>query len=206
MTSRAQAAVATQQGPVVMTCIAKIPRIPSSHWYFWQAQGTRITGNACHWIDLGRYFIAAAPERLILVGPDEGVANDPIMIVVCYADGSRLNVVVTDCGSSLRGVQEFIEIRRGDLTLTIDDFLRLQVQVGARRWVRRTIIRDKGHDRMYARFVENVRDGRAMEYSHDDLLATSAQYLLASEALLAGQSVATIDLRNGIDPAAVPSK
>ena len=205
MTRLARERLATQQGPVTMTCIVKIPRIPQTHWYFWPAQGTRITGNACHWIDLGRYFIAAPPEHLTLIGPEEGEANDPISLVVCYADGSRLNVVVTDCGNSLRGVQEFIELRRGDLTVTIDDFLRFRVQDGARQSVSRVIIRDKGHDKMYARFIENVRAGRAADYPDDDLMVTSTQYLLASEALMAGQSAKGIDLRGIAGPATIPS-
>jgi len=201
MTWRAREQLATQQGPVVMTCIAKIPRIPASHWYFWQAQGTRVTGNACHWIDLGRYFISAAPERVVLFGPDARAENDPISLVVCYADGSRLNVVVTDSGSSLRGVQEFIEVRRGDMTVTIDDYLRFQVQAGTRRTVRRVITRDKGHDRMYARFVENIRAGRGVEYPDEDLIATSSQYLLASEALQNGNTTAVIDVPAVVDAA-----
>ena len=195
MIARARDRLATEDGPVVMTAIVKVPRIPPSHWYYWPAQGTRITGNACHWIDLGRYFIRAAPERLVLVGPHEGGSDGTITLVICYADGSRATIAVTDCGNSLRGVQEFIELRRGDLTVTIDDFLRFRVQEGARQSIRRRLIRDKGHDRMYARFIENVRQGRAVEYSDDDLMATSAQYLLASEALQAGNPVAVIDLR-----------
>jgi predicted dehydrogenase len=204
MTERARERLATQDGPLTITCIAKIPRIPESHWYFWPAQGTRVTGNACHWIDIGRYFIKAAPERLLLVGPDEGTV-DPISIVVTYADGSRLTVLVTDCGSSLRGVQEFIELRRGDMTVTIDDFLSLKVQAGAGQSVSRRLIRDKGHDRMYARFIENVRDGRPLEYPTEDLLLTSTQYLLASKALSAGERVKEIDLRNGIGSEVIPA-
>jgi len=203
MTAEAHRRLATQDGPMTITCIAKIPRIPPTHWYFWPAQRSRITGNACHWLDVGRYFIKAAPERLTLVGPDGGPAghpetgdaNDPISIVVSYADGSRLVVVVTDCGNSLRGVQEFIELRRGDMTVTIDDFLRMRVQAGGRQSFRRRLIRDKGHNRMYGRFVENVRDGRGVDYPDDDLTATSTQYLLASEALMSGETVKVIDLR-----------
>jgi len=204
MTAEAKRRLDTQDGPMTITCIAKIPRIPPTHWYFWPAQRSRVTGNACHWLDVGRYFIEAAPERLTLVGPDGGPAgrpetgdaNDPISIVVSYADGSRLVVVVTDCGNSLRGVQEFIELRRGDMTVTIDDFLRMRVQAGGRQWFRRRLIRDKGHDRMYARFVENVRDGRGVDYPDDDLTATSTQYLLASEALMTGETVKVIDLQD----------
>ncbi len=69
MITQARDRLASEDGPIVMTAIVKVPRIPPSHWYFWPSQGTRVTGNACHWIDLGRYFIRAAPERLILMGP-----------------------------------------------------------------------------------------------------------------------------------------
>jgi predicted dehydrogenase len=199
MTAEAKKRLAAEDGPMTVTCIAKIPRIPPTHWYFWPAQRSRVTGNACHWLDVGRYFISAAPERLTLVGPDGGTAtgdaNDPISIVVSYADGSRLTVVVTDCGNSLRGVQEFIELRRGDMTVTIDDFIRMRVQAGGRQSLRHRLIRDKGHERMYRRFVENVRDGRGVDYPDDDLTATSTQYLLASEALMTGETVKVIDLR-----------
>jgi predicted dehydrogenase len=195
MIAQARDRLATQDGPIVMTCIVKVPRIPPSHWYFWPAQGTRVTGNACHWIDLGRYFIGAEAERLVVAGPHEGAADGTISLIVCYADGSRATIVVTDNGNSLRGVQEFIELRRGDLTVTIDDFLRVRVEDGARQSVRRRLIRDKGHGRMYARFIDNVRQGRAPEYPDDELLATSLPYLLASAALKTGDSVADIDLR-----------
>jgi len=206
MTALAGEHLATETGPMTITCIAKIPRIPPTHWYFWPAQRSRVTGNACHWLDVGRYFIKAAPERLVIIGPDGGPSglpgtgdgNDPISIAVTYADGSRLMVLVTDCGNSLRGVQEFIEIRRGDMTVTIDDYLRLRVQSGARQSVRRKLIRDKGHGRMYARFVENVRNGRDVDYPNADLTATSTQYLLASEALMAGETVKEIDLREAV--------
>jgi len=203
MTAEAHDMLAAESGPTTITCIAKIPRIPPTHWYFWPAQRSRVTGNACHWLDIGRYFIKAPPERLTLVGPDGGPsghpdtgdANDPISIVVSYADGSRLTVVVTDCGNSLRGVQEFIELRRGETTVTIDDFVRMRVQAGARQSFRHKLLRDKGHERMYRRFVENVRDGRGVDYPDGDLTTTSTQYLLASEALMSGETIKVIDLR-----------
>jgi predicted dehydrogenase len=210
MMAQALKRLARQDGPTTITCIAKIPRIPPTHWYFWPAQRSRVTGNACHWLDIGRYFIKAAPERLTLVGPDggpagrpeTGAANDPISLVVSYADGSRLNIVVTDNGNSLRGVQEFIDLRRGDTTVTIDDFLHMRVQDGARQRFRRKVLRDKGHDRMYARFVDNVRAGRGVDYPDEDLVATATQYLLASEALMSGEIVKTIDLVDAARPAA----
>ena len=201
MTAEAHAHIAAETGPVVMTCIIKELSISPSHWYHWPAQGTRVTGNLCHWLDLGRYFIDAEPERMVVVGGPASQGDDSMTLIVRYADGSRLHVVATEHGSALRGVQEFIEVRRGELTLVIDDFLRLQVQHGASQSTRRRIIRDKGHERMYARFVSNILEGRSAEYPDDDLVETTTQYVLASEALAIGKTITEINLRDISRPA-----
>ena len=125
-------------------------------------------------------------------------ADGTISLIICYADGSRATIVVTDNGNSLRGVQEFIELRRGDVTVTIDDFLRLRVEDGARQSIRRRLIRDKGHDRMYARFIENVRAGRAAEYPGDDLMADVDAISAGERSARAGNPVAAIDLRRAV--------
>ena len=201
MTAEARMLLLAQQGPVVMTCIVKELGIPPSHWYRWPAQGTRITGNLCHWLDLGRHFITAEPERLFVVGARDTQKDDNATIIVRYADGSRLNIIATEHGSSLRGVQEFIELRRNELTVRIEDFLRIRVQLGASQSVRRSLFRDKGHGPMYARFIENVASGTPAEYPDDDLLATTFQYVRASAALYTGASVTEIDLRGAGRPA-----
>jgi predicted dehydrogenase len=197
MSIRARDLLSAQSGPVVMTCIVKELVIPPSHWYHWPAQGTRITGNVCHWLDLGQYFIAAKPETMSVLGPVADGRNDDVSIVVRYRDGSRLHIVATDKGSSLRGVQEYIELRRADTTIVIDDFLRMRVMSGARESVRRQFVRDKGHRRMYARFMRNIEAGEAPGYPGEDLTATATQYLRASEAFASGRPTSEIDLGDG---------
>lgn len=194
MSIRARELLKSQTGPVVMTCIIKELVIPPSHWYHWPDQGTRITGNVCHWLDLGQYFIPGEPECMLVLGPVDPDQDDGVSIIVRYRDGSRLHIIATDRGSSLRGVQEFIELRRAELTITIDDFLRMRVDSGASQSVRRQLVRDKGHKRMYARFMQNVEKNRATEYPSKDLAATTTQYLRASHALGAGVRTAEIEL------------
>jgi len=194
MSIRAHELLQTQTGPIVMTCIIKELVIPPSHWYHWPDQGTRITGNVCHWLDLGQYFIPASPERMTVLGPAMPGDDGGVSIVVRYADGSRLHIVATDRGSSLRGVQEFIEIRRADMTIVIDDFLRMRVMSGPRESIRRGLVRDKGHRRMYARFMRNIETEQGPEYPGRDLVATTTEYLRASEAFAAARPTAEIDL------------
>lgn len=191
---KASEQVAARSGPIAMTCIVKELKIPPSHWYFWPAQGTRITGNTCHWLDLGRYFIDSEPRTLTVAGATGPIAGSGETVVVSYSDGSSLTIVASDIGNPLRGVQEFIEIRRDDLTLTIEDFVRMRVQAGARSSVHRRILRDKGHRRMYARFLRNVETDNPVEYPNEDLWLTSMQYLLASKAVQTGQTDGAIEL------------
>lgn len=170
------------EGPVVMTCIIKELALPLSHWYYWPSQGTRITGNLCHWIDLGTSIIDASPTDVTVVFAAGAMPGDELTVVVVFDDGSRFTLVATDQGNPLRGVQEQIDIRRGDLTVTIDDFLVMRVMEKGNSRVKRSLIRDKGHGRMYRDFSRCVRNGSPPFYPDRDLLVSSLIYLTVVEA------------------------
>jgi predicted dehydrogenase len=182
MVRKARELIARQLGPVVMTCIVKELALPAAHWYYWPTQGTRITGNLCHWLDLGVFIIGRTPVEAMIVASPDHPPGDEVTIVVHYDDGSRLNIVATDQGNPLRGVQEMIDIRRGDLTITIDDFLCLRVQNNGRHKVYRRLKRDKGHKAMYQEFVKNLADEGRPTYPDADLNATSRLYLGLADA------------------------
>jgi predicted dehydrogenase len=175
-------------GPIVMTCIVKELAVPPSHWYYWPSQGTRIVGNLCHWLDLGVHCIGQRPVDVSVVSPPDVPAGDEASVVVRFADGSRLTVVATDKGNPLRGVQEHIDIRRGDLTLVIDDFLGMKVQERGRQRVHRTVVRDKGHLAMYREFIRNAEEGGGAVYSDADLRRSAVLYLTARDAALQGDA------------------
>ena len=181
LTRAAQRDIATAEGPVSVTCVVKELRIPESHWYYWPSQGTRILGNVGHWVDLGVSLIDADPVSLVIASADGSIPGDEIAMTVLFGDGSRLTVVATELGNGLRGVQEFIDVRRGDLTLRIDDYLSMTVERGGRRRVRRRRIRDKGHAAMYRAFAGDIAAGRGPAYPDRALLATT-QILAAAAA------------------------
>jgi predicted dehydrogenase len=191
---KAEDLVSQHKGPITMTCIIKELMIPKTHWYYWPAQGTRITGNLCHWIDLGCYFIKQKPVSMTAVSPPGGLPGDELSLIVLFEDGSRLTLIATDRGNPLRGVQEYIDIRRDDLTITIDDFMRMKVQKGGQERVYRRIIRDKGHLRMYKEFLKNVSLGKEPLYPDDDLYISSTLYLSLTEMVLQGQKNLDIQL------------
>jgi hypothetical protein len=118
----------------------------------------------------------------MIVAPSGHPPGDEVTIVVRFDGGSRLTIVATDQGNPLRGVQEMIDIRRGDLTITIDDFLCLRVQNNGRHKVYRRLKRDKGHKAMYQEFVKNLADEGRPTYPDADLNATSRLYLGLADA------------------------
>lgn len=182
------------KGPVTMTCIVKELALPLSHWYYWPSQGTRVTGNLCHWIDLGTFFINALPVQVTVVSNRSALAGDELTVVVIFEDESRLTLMATDCGNPLRGVQEYIDIRRDDLTVVIDDFLTMRCMERDRTRVYHSLIRDKGHARMYRNFSHCLRAGNKPSYSDRDLLVSSLTYLAVAEAALNGEGTITIDI------------
>lgn len=179
MTLAARREIAGAEGPLSITCIVKELRIPDSHWYYWPSQGTRILGNVGHWVDLGVSLIDADPVSLVVASAERSIAGDEISMTVLFDDGSRLTVIATKLGNGLRGVQESIDIRRGDVTVRIDDFMSMTTERAGRRRVRRRRLRDKGHVAMYRAFVEDVAAGRRPIYS-DRALMTTTQILVAA--------------------------
>lgn len=171
-------------GPIVMTCIVKELEIPKTHWYYWPSEGTRITGNLCHWLDLGVYCIDRQPVSMHVVSASEAAPGDEVSVVVIFSDGSRLTVIATDKGNSLRGVQEYIDIRRGGLTVTIDDFITMSIQREGSTKVYRRLIRDKGHATMYREFMQTVSFSGGPVYPDKHLKWATCMYLAAKDAAI----------------------
>jgi predicted dehydrogenase len=195
MAIAARQEIAAADGPVSVTCVVKELRIPDSHWYYWPTQGTRILGNVGHWVDLGLSLVDAEPVSLVVAPAERSIAGDEISMTVLFEDGSRLTIIATKLGNGLRGVQEFIDIRRGDVTVRIDDFVSMTTERGGRRRVRRRRLRDKGHMAMYRAFIENVAAGRRPAYSDRAIMTTTRILAAAADAARRQRHGSVIDLR-----------
>jgi predicted dehydrogenase len=168
-------------GPAALTFLVQELRLPARHWYRWPGQGTRVTGNLCHWIDLAAYFLGpeCAPARMTLAGHDECQT-----LTIEFEDDSVATVVATSHGDATLGVQETIRVRRGDLTIAIDDFRSLEATRSGRTLRRLGGRRDKGHRAMYRETVERVRAGLPARYGVDELRLTTSMVIRAAELAL----------------------
>jgi predicted dehydrogenase len=139
--------------------------LPASHWYHWANQGTRISGNACHWIDLAHHLVASPVTEIESSGH-----GDEVALTLRFADGSHATLTMTERGEDLYGVTERIRVQAGDDTVDLDDFRRLTVAGGATSRTVARMRRDKGHAAMYRSLLERWRAALPPVYPVRDLI------------------------------------
>ena len=167
------------------------------HWYFWPNQGTRVTGNLCHWIDLAVYLIEGSPSPVSLtlsprVPGSEPGSDEERVLVVTFEDGSLLTVLGTTRGDDIRGVQEHMDIRRGLTSVVIDDLWKLRIRSEGIEHSSRTLFRDKAHTAMYSEGLRRVVAGQPAVYSVRDMVVVSAIQIAASDLVRTDQHIGTL--------------
>jgi predicted dehydrogenase len=183
---RARARLARESGPTSISCVVKELTFEADHWYFWPNQGTRITGNLCHWIDLAVYLIDGSPLPVSLTlsprmpGTEPG-SDEERVLTVTFDDGSLLTVLGTTRGDDIRGVQEQMDIRRGHTTISIDDLWKYRVRSDGIERYGRTLFRDKAHTAMYREGLGRIRAGQPSVYPVRDMVVVSAIQIAASD-------------------------
>lgn len=185
-------AVAAQRlpRPLVFSALVKELKLPASHWYGWPNQGTRVTGNLCHWIDLAHHLVGAPCAEVQAVGSP--ASDGTVSATLRFEDGSIAALVATDAGDDLGGVTEYLELRGGGTTLTVDDYRRLVELEDGRRRVRRRR-REKGHALMYRELRRRWLEAAEPAYPAADIVAvaaTTARIVAAIPTATAGSSSA----------------
>jgi len=168
--------------PLVITTSVKEIKIPETHWYRWPNQGTRITGNVCHWIDLLWYWLRQRPVELALLNTEESVC-----LSLLLEGGALANITATDRGDDLEGVSEQIDVLGGDTTLTLRNFQELVIRSqGHRRRIGR-VRRDKGHLAMYRDLKRRWLADLPAAYDSDSLYWVAWMTAAAAAMLQSGE-------------------
>lgn len=191
LVERARREVGRERGPATIVASIREVDITPDHWYLWPNQGTRVAGNLCHWIDLALHLLGPGAEPVSVsvsprVSPEPTGVDAERTFSIAFDDGSAVSLVPTGRGDSIRGVQEQIEVRRGPLTVSLDDLWKLSALRSGRPMRHRTLWRDKGHGRMYADALRRFDSGEPAAYPLDDLRRGAEIQIAATELLLAG--------------------
>lgn len=204
---RAREELARESGPATIVCSVREVDIELSHWYLWPNQGTRVAGNLCHWIDAAVFLMSGVNVPLsvtispqVVAGP-KGIDAER-MISIAFDDGSLVSLLATDRGDDIRGVQENLRAARGAVSIEIDDLWRMTMMRDGRARRRRTLWRDKGHQRMYRTAFSRLRRGDPALYPRADLATVCAIQLAAADLARSGRSRAEISPYLPLPPAA----
>jgi predicted dehydrogenase len=180
---QAKALVTDAKGPMTMTMLVREVEIPPQHWYRWPKEGTRVTGNLCHWLDLAIFLldVGPVPQEMTVSAPADPEHDEERTFTVVFDEGSTVTIVATQRGDPTLGVQELIDIRRDDISIRIDDFRRFDATRMGRTLSRARSRRDKGHRAMYDEMLRRVRNAESPLYTLRDLEVTSRLTILATD-------------------------
>jgi predicted dehydrogenase/threonine dehydrogenase-like Zn-dependent dehydrogenase len=180
---------ATMNEPKIMTYRVNAGHIARDHWTQQPANGGRIIGEACHFVDLMQY-VAGSPiaEVSAEVLPDGGrYSRDNVVATLRFLDGSVGSLVYAANGAPSLEKERF-EVLGGGKAAILDDFKRLTCYSGNREVVHRAAP-DKGHRAEVAATIAALREGRPAPIPFVDLLLTTRATFAILESLATGGSV-----------------
>jgi predicted dehydrogenase len=178
--------------PVVMTIMVNEAQIASDHWYFASNQGSRVSGNLCHFLDLAVFLLQKQPVRISL-GRNTVLGIERSTFVVLFEDGSIVNLIPSDLGDGTRGVQEHISIKSESLELTIGDYLWMRVWEKGRVRKYAVLHRNKGHQAMYRNYKQSVFQGRPSTIGRRELIHSSLLYISFVRLFASGDDAKELD-------------
>jgi len=152
--------------------------LPAGHWLRDPAEGGRVAGEVCHFVDWCCLVAGAPPARVF--ASLRGTHSDPSLhATLDFADGSQASLTYESV--AVPGIpKERIEISRGPLTATLEDFSDAAFYSPGGR-TRRTF-RGKGQPQMLAAVVGSFLAGRAPWPFQEAVVSTRATLLLIDSA------------------------
>jgi predicted dehydrogenase len=181
-TAELRARLQQQPRPWVLLAEVKELKLPPTHWYFWPNQGSRVTGNICHWLDLFCHLVPAPVAEMTVLG-DEG----SMTLALAFRDGTLATIVASERGDDTAGVTERIQARAGAATITIDEFRSLEQTSGTGRERTQRLRRDKGHGAMYRELRRRWLADEPPAYPAEDIVRVAEVVARAARAVADGE-------------------
>jgi predicted dehydrogenase/threonine dehydrogenase-like Zn-dependent dehydrogenase len=149
--------------------------LPENHWLRDPAQGGRILGEVCHFVDWCRTSIGAPLTKITATRRGE-LLNEDVNAVLDFADGS-VATIAYDCLAPADVPKEHIEISAAGRTAALDDFARATFVSEGRQ--KTGSFRGKGQAEMVAAFLAGVKSGR-MPVAFEEWVASARATLLVA--------------------------
>jgi predicted dehydrogenase len=184
--------------PLSLCCHVSGHMIDKSHWYRQPTEGTRICGNAGHWIDLFVHLSArrgredddgmANTYRISLLSASASNPDDDLALSISSDRGDIFTLMLTARAEPFEGINETINFQQGETIAKIDDFCRMMIWQGAKKKRYRFWPKDVGHgEAVLQPFKPSARRWQ-------EVLDSTVLMLAAADMVRNGEVVRTVSL------------
>jgi predicted dehydrogenase len=174
--------------------------IPHDHWI--HAQGGRIVGEFCHFVDWARSVIGSPIHSVTASGLPNCTQfpSDNVAVTLKFTDGSVANLLYLANGD--RSIpKEFFEVFCQGAIARLHDFCTLELARNGK--VRKfKSLQDKGHCRELQLTIEAVRAGKPSPITFEELVEVTETTFLIHQALGTGQVIPLVQAEHFIAPGA----
>ena len=123
--------------PAVVTCRVNSPGMTAPYWMADPAIGGAVLGEACHFIDLMYWLLESEPVEVsaftLPTGKTHPIGENNLVASFRFADGSVGSLAYCTIGSRTSG-GERVEVFGEGIGVATEDFTRLDVRAGSRRY------------------------------------------------------------------------
>jgi polar amino acid transport system substrate-binding protein len=178
--------------PLVMTYRVNAGTLAPTSWYLDDAQGSRVVGEGCHFIDCMTFLAGGPPVSVFaesIGSHNSQVKNrDNISITLRFADGSVGTLLYLANGDTSVG-KEYCEAHAGGRSAIMDNFRQLFLHRDG-SVTRKKYDGLKGHKEEVVHFLNVVSGKESPSLSFDSIHATTLATLKAMDSLGHGKSLA----------------
>lgn len=137
------------QGPITLSMNVSGHSLPGEHWYRDSSEGSRICGNASHWIDLAIHVLSwdNLPDELqiSIAYSHPKLSDENIGLTISTSRGDLISLVFTCRNEPYEGVYETLFYQDDVVNCTIEDFRSMLIWVGEKVEKHRFSPKDAGH-------------------------------------------------------------
>jgi len=178
---------AGRREPMLVHARINAGSLPQDHWIY--AQGGRVVGEFCHFVDWARAVVGSPIHSVAAAGLPNAAqyASDNVAVTMKFADGSVANLLYLTNGD--RSVpKEFFEVFCQGAIARLDDFRTLELARNGKLQKFKST-QDKGHRQELQLTVEAIRSGKPSPISFEELVEVSLATLLVQQALATGEAI-----------------
>jgi predicted dehydrogenase/threonine dehydrogenase-like Zn-dependent dehydrogenase len=164
--------------------------LPLNTWYQDKAQGGRVLGELCHFVDTLQFLTNAEPTEVFATAtadPAHRYNTDNVSATVTFDNGSSGTILYLASGAPAMS-KEYLEAFGGGKSAVMDNFRSLVLYDG-RKERKQSFSGDKGHAAEMKAVAEGAKRGES-PIAFPSLLATSKVTFAILESIRSGQRVA----------------